>query len=373
MLQSRFSTEELQTCSRKLFKSINERYKQQMQIGYYASGNPNHMVEGIVRAERAGFDTAWVGDHFAFWFPEVAYPEPWSTLAAAAVNTNTIRLGPGVTDPFRRSPTLIAQSSATLDVLSGGRGFLGIGAGEPMNLLPYGIEYSSPAHRVKETVKLVREFWSSSWLHTVTYSGRFNKLKDAFIQIHPVKGKSMPIYIAGSGPIMRRVAGELGDGWYSYIQSPETYSEDLKEVREGAVAAKREFDDIDTVAWMDCAVSKYRELAKQTIIEPAGIGLILAQDKLSRLGIEVDLPKGLALNRVLMTKQGIDLLHEYAKKIPISAIEQTAAFGTPDDCLSLFEKFAKAGAKHIVVLLLGDLKESFNLFESHIVPHLHSI
>jgi alkanesulfonate monooxygenase SsuD/methylene tetrahydromethanopterin reductase-like flavin-dependent oxidoreductase (luciferase family) len=344
-----------------------------MQVGYYHSGNPARMIERIARAEKAGFDSAWVGDHFAFWFPGETYLETWSALSAAATATRKIKLGSGVIDPFRRNPALIAQSAATLDILSGGRAILGIGGGEPMNISPYGIKWEKPISRLRETIEAVRMLWRSSMTAPVSYSGEFTKLDSAFLQARPIQNGTMPIYVAGSAKKALRLAGELGDGWYAYVHSARTFQEDLKEVIDGAKLAGKSAEDIDTVAWFMCAVDRDSEKARETVHLPAAMELILAYDKLERLGYSKDIPERLALKHIIMNKSEIDSLYEDAKKVPFDAIRETAIFGTPDECIATIEKFAKAEAKHVVVVLLGnDLDGSFDLFQKQIIPHLHS-
>jgi len=312
-----------------------------MQVGYYHTGDPIQTVERIVRAERAGFDSAWVGDHFAIWFPDEVYPETWSALSAAAVLTKKIKLGSGVIDPFRRSAALIAQSAATLDILSKGRGILGIGGGEPMNITPYGLEWGHPISRLRECIDAVKLLWKSNVNNPVSYSGRFTKLDNAFLQASPVNNKSMPIYVAGSAKNTLRIVGEKGDGWYAHVHSPVTFAEDLRLVIEGAKLTGRSIDNIDTVAWFLCAVDRDSQKARDAVFSAAAMELILAYDKLERLGYSDGIPRKLALKTILMDKSEIERLYEDAKKIPLEAIEATAAFGTPDQCIATFEKLRK--------------------------------
>jgi alkanesulfonate monooxygenase SsuD/methylene tetrahydromethanopterin reductase-like flavin-dependent oxidoreductase (luciferase family) len=345
-----------------------------MQVGYYYSGHPIQTVERIARAEKSGFDSAWVGDHFAFWFPDATYPETWSILSAAAMATKKIKLGSGVIDPFRRNPALIAQSAATLDILSGGRGILGMGGGEPMNILPYGIEWSNPISRLRETIEAVRMLWRSSVNAPVSYSGKFTKLDSAFLQTHPIHNGKMPIYVAASSKKALSIAGELGDGWYAHVHSPKTFQEDLKEVVNGAKLAGKSPEEVDSVAWFLCAVNRDYEKARNTISLAAAMELILAYDKLQRLGYRKSVPERLALKHIIMNNSEIDRLREEAKDVPFEIIRETAVFGTPDDCISTIEKFAKAGAKHAVFLLLGeDVDSSFELFQNEIIPRVHKL
>lgn len=345
----------------------------QIRVGYFAGGDPLAVIQAIKKAEDAGFDEAWMGDHFTSWFPEKPFGETWSVLCAAAVSTSKIKLGTGVTDPFRRGPALLAQSAATLDRISRGRGILGIGCGEPMNLLPFGIQWKKPLSQLKETVFLIRELWKSSFQNPLTYSGSFTQFDGAYLQIRPARS-SMPIYLGGSGPRLRALAGEVADGWFAYVHSPETYAEDVRELFEAASLSGRTEDQVDTTAFFHCAIGKDSDAAREVVSLPAAIALILSNDKLVKLGQHIEVPKELSLSNVVMKKEQLESLVKFAKQIPNEAIEKVAAFGTPDQIVARMEKYARAGAKSLVFSILGnDLERSFEIFSRDIIPRLREI
>ena len=121
-------------------------------------------VEKLLRIaqvnEEAGFDSLWIPDHLLF-IPHGIVPEAWSTLAAVAVATKKATLGTCVSDPHRHHPAVLAQKVATVDRISGGRAILGIGAGEAMNVVPFGIDWNRPVSKLVEAVKIIRGFWSN--------------------------------------------------------------------------------------------------------------------------------------------------------------------------------------------------------------------
>lgn len=344
-----------------------------MRVGYFAGGEPLSVIQAIKKAEDSGFDEAWMGDHFTSWFPEKPFGETWSVLSAAATSTSKIRLGTGVTDPFRRGPALLAQSAATLDRISSGRGILGIGCGEPMNLLPFGIQWKKPLSQLKEAVFLIRELWKSSFQKPLTYSGKFTHFEGAFLQIKPTRS-SMPIYLGGSGPKFRALAGEVADGWFAYVHSPTTYAEDVMELFQAAKLYGRTADQIDTTAFFHCAVSKDADVAREVVALPAAIALILSHDRLGKLGQRVEVPEELSLSNVVMNKELLGSLMKFAKQIPTEAIEEVATFGTPDQIVARMEKYARAGARNLVFSILGnELDKSFEIFARDIIPRIRKI
>ena len=106
-----------------------------MRIGYKLAAEafgPNELIRQAVLAEEAGFDFVEISDHFHPWLDNQGHsPFAWTVLGAIAARTERIGLATGVTCPsVRYHPAIIAQAAATLQVVSGGRFTLGVGAGE---------------------------------------------------------------------------------------------------------------------------------------------------------------------------------------------------------------------------------------------------
>lgn len=339
-----------------------------------SSGADLEAVNRIIKAEKAGFDSAWVGDHFTHWSQERMFAETWSTLCIAGTHTSKILLGSGVTDPFRRNPALLAQSAATLDQYSKGRAIVGLGGGEKMNILPFGIEWTKPRARARETVILLRKLWKASVIDPVDYEGEFTTFRRAFIQIAPFRNRSIPIYIAGDSLGMRKLAGEIGDGWYAYIHSPSTFSEDLKAVLEATKKSGSDVASFETVAFLPCAVNTDSESAWDDVADTAATMLLLSGDKLERMGLRSKdlVPSSLRDAFENNDAEEIRKFQAMIKDVPRKAIEAVSAFGTPDECLQTVERFANAGAKHVVLSLRGkNLDASIDLMKRSVLPYLH--
>ncbi|NIN53665.1 MAG: LLM class flavin-dependent oxidoreductase, partial [Nitrososphaeria archaeon] len=174
---------------------------------YLLFGPTEQIVQQGLLAERYGFDSVWFPDHHISSIPTTECPEIWTVLTAIGMRTKHILLAPAVTDPLRRHPSTTAQTVATLDRLLGGRVALGIGAGERMNLIPFGIPWTSPIERLREAVKCIKMLWSATTEEPANYKGKFFHLKDAYLGIKP--GQDPPIYIGALGPRTRELVGEL--------------------------------------------------------------------------------------------------------------------------------------------------------------------
>ena len=114
---------------------------------------PNLFQKAIL-LDRIGFDLLTIGDNNLIPDSQTAYPNAHTILSSIAMLTKKIKLATAVTDPFRRHPAEIAQALATLDEVSGrGRIFLGIGAGEKMNIAPFGIGWNRPLTSLREVYR----------------------------------------------------------------------------------------------------------------------------------------------------------------------------------------------------------------------------
>jgi alkanesulfonate monooxygenase SsuD/methylene tetrahydromethanopterin reductase-like flavin-dependent oxidoreductase (luciferase family) len=119
---------------------------------------PEAPIAGIValaqHAEAVGFDRCWVYDE------GLATRDVYVTLTAIAAATSAIKLGTGITNPYTRHPSTTAATIASLDEYSGGRAFLGLGAGGSLTLDPLGVDRSQPLRAVRETLQACRGLFS---------------------------------------------------------------------------------------------------------------------------------------------------------------------------------------------------------------------
>jgi F420-dependent oxidoreductase-like protein len=169
------------------------------------------------------FESAWTFDHF---YPIVAGTdgpclEGWMTLAALAQATRRLRLGTLVTGIHYRHPAVLANMCATLDIISGGRLEIGIGAGwNEQESGAYGIELGSPkdrSDRFEEACEVLVGLLTC--VHT-TFEGRFFHLTDARCEPKPIQRPHPPICIGGSGERRTlRTAARFAQHW-NFVGGP---------------------------------------------------------------------------------------------------------------------------------------------------------
>ena len=317
--------------------------------------------------EEAGFDSIWFADHLLFIPPGIV-PDAWSVLAATAVVTERAVLGTCVSDPHRYHPAVFAQKVATTDRISGGRVILGLGAGEAMNLEPFGIEWKNPVSRLVEAVTIMRRLWSGEML---TFEGRFWKLKDAFLQISPVNG-TVPIYFGANSPRTLRLTGEIADGWLSVPLSPKLYQERLKFVKEGAEKAGRSLGNIDTGIYLyTSATEKAEDAYKQ--INNMKSQVLPSPQILKDADYHIELPKeleSLSYFKALADTEWIERFLQYGELIPLEAAIEFSIAGTPEDCIKKIEEYIEAGVKHFLLLNVGpDPRQVLNFYSKEIIPY----
>ncbi len=191
---------------------------------------PDQMPSIAARAEALGYDSVFVPDHL--FFPVQAaspYPytadgsipfpldtplyDPWLVLMGIAQATSTIKLGTAVYVLPLRHPIVAARAVTTLDVLSGGRAILGIGAGWlTEEFVALGLDPQRRFSRTEEAVEVIRGLWTEP---TFEYHGRHFDFAPLHFQPRPVTSPHPPIMFGGESEKALARAVRLGDGWLS--------------------------------------------------------------------------------------------------------------------------------------------------------------
>ena len=171
-------------------------------LGDYA--NPRSVVPLAQAAEAAGWDGIFVWDHLAFAWG-VPSGDPWVILAAVAQATSHLKIGTAITPLPRRRPHVLANTIATLDLLSAGRVILGAGlGGVPREFTAFG-EEDNPrerAQRLDEGLDLLNRLWAGE---PVTHTGAHYTVENVTLAPLPVQRPRVPIWIGGeSRPALRR-------------------------------------------------------------------------------------------------------------------------------------------------------------------------
>jgi len=188
-----------------------------LRLGYKASAEqfgPNELLEFGVLAERCGFDSVFISDHFQPWRHTGGHaPFSLAWLGALGARTERVLMGTSVLTPgLRYHPSIVAQAFATLGCLYPDRMVLGVGSGESLNEVPATAQAWPDAKertaRLKEAVQLIERLWHEE---RVSFAGSYYRTANATIYDRPAT--AVPLYVAAAGPVVARFAGQAADGF----------------------------------------------------------------------------------------------------------------------------------------------------------------
>ena len=184
---------------------------------------PGELVEQSIEAERAGFDAVNVSDHFQPWWEPGHSGQAWTLLGAICNATERVGVGTGVTAPvYRYNPAVVAQFAATVEELSTGRAFLGIGSGEALNEVPCGMDWpdtGEQVRRMEEALEIIGRLLDGL---RVDHHGEFFRTRGAYL--HTRGERRPPVYVSAFGPVAAGVAARHGDGLWT-LADPESAPE----------------------------------------------------------------------------------------------------------------------------------------------------
>jgi alkanesulfonate monooxygenase SsuD/methylene tetrahydromethanopterin reductase-like flavin-dependent oxidoreductase (luciferase family) len=183
-----------------------------VKLGIFAvpdATDPSSTIERILAADRSGLDVVGVQDHPYQW----RFFDTWTLLPFVAARTERIRLVPDVTNLPLRLPSMLAKAAASLDVLSGGRVEVGLGAGTFWDAVAaMGGPRRSPKESVdalEEAIAILRGFWDGE--RSLRFEGEHYSVRGA--HPGPAPAHRIGIWVGAYGPRMLRLTGRLGDGW----------------------------------------------------------------------------------------------------------------------------------------------------------------
>lgn len=166
------------------------------------------------RAEEVGFDSVWVGDHLLYRNPGEPAKGPWeawSLLAALAVATERIELGPLVACTSFHNPALLAKQAATIEEISGGRLILGLGAGwNEAEYRAFGFPYDHRVSRFEEAFTIIRTLLREG---QIDFEGTYYRARDCELLPRGPRPNGPPLMIGSTGERMLRQTAMHADSW----------------------------------------------------------------------------------------------------------------------------------------------------------------
>jgi coenzyme F420-dependent glucose-6-phosphate dehydrogenase len=331
-----------------------------IKIGYKASAEqfgPRELVEFGVAAERNGFDSAVVSDHYQPWRHNGGHaPFSISWMTAVGERTERIVLGTSVLTPtFRYHPAVIAHAFATMGCLYPGRVMLGIGTGEALNdVAATGLvwpEFKERFARMREAVDLMRKLWTQE---RVDHEGTYYKTVEATVYDRPAE--PIPIYVAAGGPVVAKYAARVGDGFICTSgKGMALYQEQLvPALEEGIAAAGRSPESLDKMIEVKLSYDHDADYALQATRFWAPLALSAEQ------------------------KAGLHDPMEMEKAADALPIEQVAkrwiVASTPEEAVEGIRPYVEAGFTNLVIHAPGADQERFmEQFAADVAPRLREL
>ena len=166
------------------------------------------------RAEAAGFDSVWVGDHLLYDLPDGSTRGPyeaWTTLAAIAAVTERVEIGPLVASTSFHAPAMLAKQAATVDAISGGRLIVGLGAGwNRREYDAFGFAYDRRVSRFEEALGIIVPLLREG---RTTFHGQFYDVDDCVLDPRPARPGGPPVMLGSNSPRMLAIGLPVVDSW----------------------------------------------------------------------------------------------------------------------------------------------------------------
>jgi probable F420-dependent oxidoreductase len=195
--------------------------------------NPAYHLEATLEAERLGFESVWLAEHLVFPVDMAGSPHPGEDappvppttpvfdalafLSYLAGQTSSIRLGTNVYLLGLRHPFVAARAIQTLDIASGGRAEIGIGAGWLREeWTAAGLDPRTRGRRLDEALDVCKRLWTEE---RVEHRGEFFGFDPVMFEPKPVQKPWPRIHVGGESPAALRRAAEAGDGWFGLVHN----------------------------------------------------------------------------------------------------------------------------------------------------------
>jgi probable F420-dependent oxidoreductase len=328
-----------------------------MQFGFTLK--PEHSVERTLaltrQAEAAGFAYGWLFDSHVLW------RDPYPLLTLMAGVTETMRLGTCVTNPGTREPSVTASALATLDEISGGRMDLGIGRGDSARRV-----LGKPPITMADTETAVRVIRSLVAGEHIEYEG-------TDLHFPWTGGWSLPIWVAGYGPMALAMTGRIADGVILQLADPDLITWFAGQVREAASAAGRDPASIRVQAAAPAHVGDRATGRERTRWFPALVSNHVV-DLVNKYPRE-QLPP--SLTGYITDRTGYDYQHHAevgssnAAFVGDEVTDRFCILGEPDEHIAKLRALAEAGVDQFNLYLMnGDEEAQLEIYGREIIPAL---
>jgi len=281
--------------------------------------------------------------------PDIFF-DPIAAIAATSQVTQTIQLGTAVTEVLRHHPVQLAQSSLTLAHLAPGRINLGIGAGEPAKLRPFGLDFESPVSRLEEGLQIIRLLWSTT--EPVDFAGIHFQLSNAALGLAPPPEGPPRLWVAAHGPRMLTLAARYGDGWLPTFLSVTDYAARLLALRAALADNGRQPDAVEAGMFAGVVVGKTRSEVSRLLASPLvrAMAITLPPSFYRERGFEPPLGDMYGMMEFDPSQISTADALKVIDRVPPEIVADTLLHGTTEDVVEQILAYHRAGLRHIVLM-----------------------
>lgn len=342
------------------------------------------IYEDVAFAERHGFTHAWLYDS------QMLFSDPYASLCLCAVNTKTIRLGTGVTNPESRIAPVTANSIATVNELAPGRAILGIGTGNTARRT-----LGMPASKLevmRDHIRICRDLFAGK---TTDYTEGDRHRKIRFLNPdadwYNIKTK-IPIYIAASGPKSLEMAGEIADGVILFgAVSPSLIDFVMDHVKAGAARVGRDPSEVYALCMTafhltgkdeQLETSKVRQAVGPFVSSCTNIFALSNPDPMTLpADLRDDIVKFRDIYKVpagpietrhleMYSDYLLGFKQEHEAVVSEKIIRATTLTGTAEEIVEAVQNMKKAGIHQVAIQPIVDNRKTVEVFAKEIIPRV---
>ncbi|WP_458404069.1 5,10-methylenetetrahydromethanopterin reductase [Methanobrevibacter sp.] len=296
-------------------------------IGLIPQKNLDESVKLVKLAEEMGFEYAWISDN-----PDI---DIYKLLRNALLETESIKIGPGVVNPYIRKPGKLSIELMNLNKISNNRIILGIGPGNKPQLDRLNITWEKPLTTLKRSINVVRDMNHNNPDHMI------------------------PIYVESPSNELLELAGKTSDGVLINSSNPKDYENISRPIQKGLANSKKEIDDFEVIAYGATSIGNDAEIARNA--SRIAVAFIIAGSPphiLERHSIPEQVKNDIYLS---LSKGDIG---SAMRLVSDDFIDEFSIAGSPEDIIQKIKGLEKAGAaQYVAGAPIGrDIYESVRLF-----------
>jgi probable F420-dependent oxidoreductase len=321
---------------------------------------PAHRVVALAqRAEQLGFDMVWTFDSHILW------QEPYVIYSQILAATERIKVGPLVTNPITRDPTVTASLFATLNDMFGNRTVCAIGRGDSARRVQGG----KPATlaRTGEAIRTIRALATGHGVETPAGE----------ISIPWITDGALEVWMAGYGPKALHTVGSEADGFVLQLADPAILSWTLGQVKTAATEAGRDPDALAVCVAAPAYVTEDREHAREQCRWFGGMVGNHVADIVSRYGSDSDVPR--ELTDYIRAREGYDYAHHGrvgnpdTEFVPDTIVDRFCVLGDVDEHVAKIQDLAGRGMTQFNLYLMHDqIEETLEAYGTQVIPRVRA-